>query len=112
MCSFTVVSHIESLGEFSPSRICSKIKNLLITSIVGLVVEFVVAIDEARVRFTDDALSFILSSFFGGWRQTVLFHYCLFYFFPFKLLFLFSFVFLLSKCCLYSGIKSLTRLSM
>ena len=25
-------------------------------SIVGLVVEFVVAIDEARVRFTDDAL--------------------------------------------------------
>ena len=29
-------------------------------SIVGLVVEFVVAIDEARVRFTDDALSFFL----------------------------------------------------
>ena len=27
-------------------------------SIVGLVVEFVVAIDEARVRFTDDAFSF------------------------------------------------------
>jgi hypothetical protein len=27
-------------------------------SIIGLVVEFVVAIDEARVRFTDDALSF------------------------------------------------------
>ena len=27
-------------------------------SIVGLVVEFVVAIDEARVRFTDDALFF------------------------------------------------------
>ena len=25
------------------------------TSIIGLVVEFVVAIDEARVRFTDDA---------------------------------------------------------
>ena len=32
------------------------------TSIVGLVVEFVVAIDEARVRFTDDALSFFLFS--------------------------------------------------
>ena len=28
-------------------------------SIVGLVVEFVVAIDEARVRFTDDALFFL-----------------------------------------------------
>ena len=28
------------------------------TSIIGLVVEFVVAIDEARVRFTDDALQF------------------------------------------------------
>ena len=27
-------------------------------SIVGLVVEFVVAIDEARVRFTDDAFFF------------------------------------------------------
>ena len=30
------------------------------SSIVGLVVEFVVAIDEARVRFTDDALSSFL----------------------------------------------------
>ncbi|KAJ9486203.1 hypothetical protein VN97_g7123 [Penicillium thymicola] len=29
------------------------------TSIIGLVVEFVVAIDEARVRFTDDAQQFI-----------------------------------------------------
>ncbi len=29
------------------------------TSIIGLVVEFIVAIDEARVRFTDDALLFI-----------------------------------------------------
>ena len=29
-------------------------------SIVGLVVEFVVAIDEARVRFTDDAFFFCL----------------------------------------------------
>ncbi|KAJ6178683.1 hypothetical protein N7519_009144 [Penicillium mononematosum] len=28
-------------------------------SIIGLVVEFVVAIDEARVRFTDDALLFL-----------------------------------------------------
>ena len=33
-------------------------------SIVGLVVEFVVAIDEARVRFTDDALSFSLFYFY------------------------------------------------
>ena len=29
-------------------------------SIIGLVVEFVVAIDEARVRFTDDAFFFVL----------------------------------------------------
>ena len=33
------------------------------TSIIGLVVEFVVAIDEARVRFTDDAHSFLLFLF-------------------------------------------------
>ena len=33
------------------------------TSIVGLVVEFVVAIDEARVRFTDDAHFFLLFFF-------------------------------------------------
>ena len=37
---------------------------LVYHSIVGLVVEFVVAIDEARVRFTDDALSFFLFFFF------------------------------------------------
>ena len=35
-------------------------------SIVGLVVEFVVAIDEARVRFTDDALPFF-SFFLSLW---------------------------------------------
>ena len=29
------------------------------TSIIGLVVEFIVAIDEARVRFTDDAQQFL-----------------------------------------------------
>ncbi|KAJ5944222.1 hypothetical protein N7516_004390 [Penicillium verrucosum] len=34
------------------------------TSIIGLVVEFVVAIDEARVRFTDDAQQFIFYNFF------------------------------------------------
>jgi hypothetical protein len=33
--------------------------------IIGLVVEFVVAIDEARVRFTDDATQ-IVSLFFGS----------------------------------------------
>ena len=33
---------------------------LKIRSIIGLVVEFIVAIDEARVRFTDDALIFFL----------------------------------------------------
>ncbi|KOS47011.1 hypothetical protein ACN38_g2027 [Penicillium nordicum] len=31
---------------------------IISTSIIGLVVEFVVAIDEARVRFTDDAQQF------------------------------------------------------
>ena len=41
-----------------------KSESLQITSIVGLVVEFVVAIDEARVRFTDDAISFSFSFFF------------------------------------------------
>ena len=34
-------------------------KGVITTSIVGLVVEFVVAIDEARVRFTDDARFFL-----------------------------------------------------
>ena len=33
------------------------------TSIIGLVVEFVVAIDEARVRFTDDAQQFLFCIF-------------------------------------------------
>ncbi|KOS46611.1 hypothetical protein ACN38_g2389 [Penicillium nordicum] len=32
-------------------------------SIIGLVVEFVVAIDEARVRFTDDAQQFLFDLF-------------------------------------------------
>ena len=35
-----------------------KWKKFFQASIVGLVVEFVVAIDEARVRFTDDAFLF------------------------------------------------------
>ena len=34
------------------------------TSIIGLVVEFVVAIDEARVRFTDDAQEFLFDMIF------------------------------------------------
>ena len=38
--------------------------SLISTSIIGLVVEFVVAIDEARVRFTDDALFFFFLFFF------------------------------------------------
>ena len=36
--------------------------SLSTSSIIGLVVEFVVAIDEARVRFTDDARSFLSST--------------------------------------------------
>ncbi|KAJ5722521.1 hypothetical protein N7488_000556 [Penicillium malachiteum] len=38
-------------------------KILTSTSIIGLVVEFVVAIDEARVRFTDDAHFFFVFLF-------------------------------------------------
>ena len=41
-------------------------KNIL-TSINGLVVEFIVAIDEARVRFTVDAKQFLFRIFFF-WR--------------------------------------------
>ena len=33
------------------------------SSIIGLVVEFIVAIDEARVRFTDDAIRFLFWGF-------------------------------------------------
>ena len=36
------------------------------TSIIGLVVEFIVAIDEARVRFTDDARMFFFAHIFSG----------------------------------------------
>ena len=36
----------------------TSIHSIIYTSIIGLVVEFIVAIDEARVRFTDDALDF------------------------------------------------------
>lgn len=43
----------------------SKVDPETTTSIIGLVVEFIVAIDEARVRFTDDALAFF--SFFFFW---------------------------------------------
>ena len=37
---------------------------IISTSIIGLVVEFVVAIDEARVRFTDDAQQFLFCFLF------------------------------------------------
>ncbi|KAJ5404671.1 hypothetical protein N7465_005955 [Penicillium sp. CMV-2018d] len=46
---------------------------LISTSIIGLVVEFVVAIDEARVRFTDDALLFFFFLF------TIYCYYVIFY---------------------------------
>ena len=42
------------LGIFSIN-----LKQMISTSIIGLVVEFIVAIDEACVRFTDDALLFL-----------------------------------------------------
>ena len=46
------------------------------TSIIGLVVEFIVAIDEARVRFTDDALlfSFYFCSFCSQLLQNSMRH--------------------------------------
>ena len=37
------------------------------SSIIGLVVEFIVAIDEARVRFTDDALIFLFANILSGY---------------------------------------------
>ena len=40
-----------------------KAAHCICVSIIGLVVEFVVAIDEARVRFTDDATVLFLMSF-------------------------------------------------
>ena len=43
-----------TLVDNTDKEICFK------KSIIGLVVEFIVAIDEARVRFTDDAHSFCL----------------------------------------------------
>ena len=51
-----------------------KSESLQITSIVGLVVEFVVAIDEARVRFTDDAVSFSFFFLFS-WRVLSFTHF-------------------------------------
>ena len=39
---------------------------LVSNSIIGLVVEFIVAIDEARVRFTDDALTFSIFYYLPG----------------------------------------------
>ncbi|KAJ5623584.1 hypothetical protein N7490_012189 [Penicillium lividum] len=47
--------------------------------IIGLVVEFVVAIDEARVRFTDDAFLFAIFGVF--W---LFFRSCDFYLFAFE----------------------------
>ena len=71
-----------------------KIERLQITSIVGLVVEFVVAIDEARVRFTDDALFFffLFSFFLAGSPFHTLFISCVD---------LFPFVSFHLDCCLY-----------
>ena len=55
-------SHTES--ETRAIRLYSQHPSLhTSTSIIGLVVEFVVAIDEARVRFTDDAQEFLFFVF-------------------------------------------------
>ena len=45
------------VNESALDSYCGYTENRTTNSIIGLVVEFVVAIDEARVRFTDDALS-------------------------------------------------------
>lgn len=59
----------------------------VLSSIIGLVVEFVVAIDEARVRFTDDALTFCLfvsyfaAEFLPIWQTTWFYRLCHAFFF-------------------------------
>ncbi|KAJ5410469.1 uncharacterized protein N7487_004828 [Penicillium crustosum] len=57
----TASSHTTRIAKriYTPQRIANHT-----TSIIGLVVEFVVAIDEARVRFTDDAQQFLFCNFF------------------------------------------------
>ncbi|KAJ5764158.1 hypothetical protein N7533_002839, partial [Penicillium manginii] len=57
----TFLGHVRRIIYTQPHRPTS-------SSIIGLVVEFVVAIDEARVRFTDDAQIFFLLGF--AWLQT------------------------------------------
>ncbi|KUM65825.1 hypothetical protein ACN42_g1273 [Penicillium freii] len=64
---------------------------LISTSIIGLVVEFVVAIDEARVRFTDDALLFLLFFIFAyiycWWNIYILYSFLSFFFYMNSLIF-------------------------
>ncbi|KAJ5516242.1 hypothetical protein N7527_007802 [Penicillium freii] len=62
-----LVDILEKGGNLTLIRLMAflRLGTLISTSIIGLVVEFVVAIDEARVRFTDDALLFLLFFIFA-----------------------------------------------
>ena len=53
-----LVCNEDARSNLDTSINCQEADLLTSTGIIGLVVEFVVAIDEARVRFTDDAQLF------------------------------------------------------
>ncbi|KAJ5507590.1 hypothetical protein N7527_009733 [Penicillium freii] len=59
--TFDITPHLNSFVLTYSGLICEQGNHT--TSIIGLVVEFVVAIDEARVRFTDDAQQFLFCNF-------------------------------------------------
>ncbi|KAJ5694755.1 hypothetical protein N7536_005167 [Penicillium majusculum] len=59
--TFGITSHLNSFVWTYRGLTCEQDNHT--TSIIGLVVEFVVAIDEARVRFTDDAQQFLFCNF-------------------------------------------------
>ena len=60
MCSSTCFPLLYFHSELSYITNESACRSTWFHSIIGLVVEFVVAIDEARVRFTDDAHLFFV----------------------------------------------------
>ena len=59
---FLFFEQTPQIFNWGPTHIAdeSALRFAWFSSIIGLVVEFVVAIDEARVRFTDDALPFFV----------------------------------------------------
>ena len=63
MCSSTCFPLLYFNSELPYITNESACRSTWFHSIIGLVVEFVVAIDEARVRFTDDAQEFLFCLF-------------------------------------------------